>query len=213
METPRNIEEMEPAGGDPALDFVDTVVGLRDTEPAPEDELLRSYEDLVTLGLKTRTLAERAARRLRRAARENPAEAQAVLDAAREARDVLDSVFRPVAVGAAPPARALDELARLDATALAHGRLVEDRGRVAWSWDDAPGLDAPLWPLVHSAVELVTTGPLDRVSCCGRCRWLFVDATKNHSRRWCSMEACGTLAKMERYVARRRELRAAASAG
>jgi predicted RNA-binding Zn ribbon-like protein len=207
------VTQFEPIGGHPALDFVNTLGGLRDTEPAPESEFMDSYDDLVELGLTTGTLSERAARRLRRAARERPGDAEAALAAAREARALLDSVFRPVAEDGAPPADALAELARLAAAALSHGRLVEDRGRVEWSWEDAPGLEAPLWPLVHAAVGLATAGPLDRVSCCGRCRWLFLDATKNHSRRWCSMETCGTYRKMERYVARRRERRAAASAG
>jgi predicted RNA-binding Zn ribbon-like protein len=207
------VTQFELIGGRPALDFVNTRGGLRDTEPAPEDEFLHSYEDLVEVGLRTGPLSERAARRLRRAARERPADAEAALAAAREARALLDSVFRPVAEGGAPPPAALEELAELDATALSHGRLVGDGGRVAWSWEDTPGLETPIWPLVHSAVELLTDGPVDRVSSCGRCRWLFLDATKNHSRRWCSMETCGTYRKMERYVARRRERRAAASAG
>jgi len=213
VETVRHVEDVDFMGGHPALDLVDTVGGMRETPPREEDEFLRSYEDLVALGLKTETLSERAARRLRRAARENPDEARVALEAALEARALLDSVFRPVADGAASPAPALDELSRLGATAISHGCLVPHGGHVAWSWEDAPGLDAPLWPLVHSAVELVTSGPLERVSCCGRCRWLFLDATKNHSRRWCSMEGCGTDAKIERYVARRRERRAASAAG
>ena len=124
-----------------------------------------------------------------------------------ETRALLDDVFRPLADGGAPPPVALEELATLDATALERGRLVPANGGYAWSWDYAPGLDAPLWPIVHSAVELITDGPLDRVSRCGRCRWLFLDTTKNHSRRWCSMEGCGTDTKKERYVARRRERR------
>ena len=203
----------EPIGGHPALDFVNTLGGLRGSEPGSENEYLGAYEDLVELGLTTGTLSERATRRLRRAARERPADAEAALALAREARALLDSVFRPVTEGGAPPADALAELAKLDATALTHGELVEDGGRVSWSWEDAPGLEAPIWPLAHAAVGLATSGPLDRVSCCGRCRWLFLDATKNHSRRWCSMETCGTYRKMERYVTRRRERRAAASAG
>jgi predicted RNA-binding Zn ribbon-like protein len=205
------VTQFEPVGGHPALDFVNTLGGLRDSEPG--NEYLGAYEDLVELGLTTGALSERAARRLRRTARERPADSEAALGAAREARSVFDSVFRPVADGGAPPADALAELARLDVSALSHGRLVEDGGHVEWSWEDAPGLDAPLWPFVHAAVGLATSGLLDRVSCCGRCRWLFLDATKNHSRRWCSMEICGTYRKMERYVARRRERRAAASAG
>ena len=212
METERRVQDVDFMGGHPALDLVDTVGGMLDTPPAPEDEFLRSYDDLVALGLKTDTLSEPAARRLRRAASQRPEDAQAALRAALEARALLDSVFRPVADGAAPPAQALEELAALGATAMSRGRLVEDGGHVEWSWEDAPGLEAPLWPLVHSAVELVTSGPLDRLSCCGRCRWLFLDTTKNHSRRWCSMEGCGTDAKVERYVARRRERRAASAA-
>jgi predicted RNA-binding Zn ribbon-like protein len=213
METVRHVAEVDFMGGHPALDLVDTVGGLLDIPVRDEDELLRSYDDLVELGLKTGTLSERAARRLRRIAAEKPDEAQAALDAALEARAVLDSVFRPVSDGSNPSPKALDALGKLGATAAAHGRLAEVGGRFEWSWQDAPGLDAPLWPLVHSAVELVTDGPLDRVSQCGRCRWLFLDTTKNHSRRWCSMEGCGTDAKMERYVARRRERRAASAAG
>jgi CGNR zinc finger len=36
------------------------------------------------------------------------------------------------------------------------------------------------------------------------CRWLFLDASQNRSRHWCSMEVCGTNAKKRRYVERRR---------
>jgi predicted RNA-binding Zn ribbon-like protein len=211
METRIHVADVDFMGGNPALDFVDTVGGMLGSPPAPEEEYLRSYEDLVVLGLKTGTLSEGAARRLRRAAHEHPEKADAAMAAALEARTLIDSVFRPVADGSRPPAEALEELSRLGATALAHGRLVEVDGRAQWSWEDASGLEAPLWPLVHAAVELVTNGPLERVSCCGRCRWLFLDTTKNHSRRWCSMEGCGTDAKMERYVARRRERRAKAT--
>jgi predicted RNA-binding Zn ribbon-like protein len=49
----------------------------------------------------------------------------------------------------------------------------------------------------------LTSGPLGRVKGCAGCNWLFVDESKNKSRRWCSMEECGTHAKMRRYVARR----------
>jgi predicted RNA-binding Zn ribbon-like protein len=214
METVRvHVEDVDFMGGHPALDFVDTVGGMLDRPVSDDDEYLRSYDDLVELGLKTETLSARAARRLRRAAGEKPDEAQAALEAALEARAVVDAVFRPVVEGSKPPAKALEALGRLGAAAAAQGRLAEAGGRVEWSWEDAPGLDASLWPLVHSAVELATDGPLDRVSQCGRCRWLFLDTTKNHSRRWCSMEGCGTDAKMERYVARRRERRAASAAG
>ncbi len=210
METRIRLRDVDFMGGNPALDFVDTVGGMLDAPPAPEDEYLRDYDDLVELGLKTSTLSDAAARRLRREAREHPRKAQAAYERAHEARRLIDSVFRPIAEeDELPPSGALDRLKELAATAIARGRLVHSgHGRFVWSWDHDTELDAPIWPLVHSALELVTNGPLERVSCCGRCRWLFLDTTKNHSRRWCSMEGCGTDAKMERYVARRRERRA-----
>ena len=150
------VTQFEPIGGHPALDFVNTLGGLRDREPGPENEYLGSYEDLVELGLTTGTLSERAARRLRRAARERPADAEAALAAAREARALLDSVFRPVAEGGAPPADALAELAKLDATRSPTAAWSRTTGASSWSWEDAPGLQAPLRPLVHAAVGLAT---------------------------------------------------------
>ncbi|MFS0885996.1 CGNR zinc finger domain-containing protein [Aeromicrobium sp. 179-A 4D2 NHS] len=50
---------------------------------------------------------------------------------------------------------------------------------------------------------------LGRVKRCGRCPWLFVDRSKNASRRWCDMNDCGRAEKIERYVARRAERRKA----
>jgi predicted RNA-binding Zn ribbon-like protein len=44
---------------------------------------------------------------------------------------------------------------------------------------------------------------------CADCPWLFVDRSRNHSRRWCDMADCGTEQKKQRYVARRRTRKAA----
>ena len=34
------------------------------------------------------------------------------------------------------------------------------------------------------------------------CTWIFLDETKNHSRRWCSMRDCGNRAKARRHYER-----------
>jgi predicted RNA-binding Zn ribbon-like protein len=212
MET-RHVADVDFMGGHPALDFVNTVGGMLDTPPRPEDEFLHSYEDLLDFGLKTGTLSERLARRLARLARERPEQADDVLAAARETRSLLESAFRPLAVGEDPPQSALDALGDLGASAMSRGQLVSVDGGYEWSWEDSKDLEAPLWPIAEAALELITTGPLERLKTCGRCRWLFLDTTKNHSRRWCSTEGCGTDAKKERYVARRRARRADSVAG
>jgi predicted RNA-binding Zn ribbon-like protein len=64
-----------------------------------------------------------------------------------------------------------------------------------------------LRPIARSAAELLTSETLSRVRECGgaTCTWLFLDASRNRSRRWCSMESCGNRAKARRHYRRRRE--------
>ncbi|WP_409522828.1 CGNR zinc finger domain-containing protein [Pseudomonas sp.] len=33
---------------------------------------------------------------------------------------------------------------------------------------------------------------------CEGCSWMFIDRSKNHQRRWCSMSTCGAKAKTAR---------------
>ena len=58
-------------------------------------------------------------------------------------------------------------------------------------------------PVAYAAWDLLISGPLDRVKRCHACPWLYLDQSKNGSRRWCSMEDCGKAVKMSRYVAKR----------
>jgi hypothetical protein len=70
-----------------------------------------------------------------------------------------------------------------------------------------------LWPIAHAALELLTDAELHRVKRCAGCPWLFLDHSKNTSRRWCAMNDCGTHAKVRRYVARRAALRTSSQKG
>ena len=62
--------------------------------------------------------------------------------------------------------------------------------------------------LVVAAVDLVRTVELRQLRACpvdeGGCGWLFLDRSRNGSRRWCAMEDCGTRAKIRKLSARRR---------
>jgi len=78
--------------------------------------------------------------------------------------------------------------------------------RFVWSRADATdSLTAPLRPVVRSAAELLTSDLVDRVREChgDDCTWLFLDQSRNRSRRWCSMESCGNRAKVRRHYRRR----------
>ena len=54
-----------------------------------------------------------------------------------------------------------------------------------------------------AAGELLTSPQLSRLKKCAGCPWVFLDQSKNLSRRWCAMDDCGTHEKILRYVARR----------
>lgn len=189
-------------GGNLALDLVNTRNGPADGEP--DGDVLERYEDVVAWAEHLGVVDAETAGRLLRRARRRPAEARAAFERAVAARDAVDGVFRAVAHGEPPPEADLARLARDEADGLAHARLVADDDGYRWSWDADPGTTRPVWPVVHAAVTLLDDGPLERVKGCATCRFLFVDESRNRSRRWCSMDDCGTQDKSRAYVERRR---------
>ena len=201
METPDYIARLRVVGGDLALDFVNTVDGERDGDPGFEH--LRSYEDLVAWGYRVGLLSEGRARRLLRRGRGRPSEAEAAHDRALELRDELYELFRAIARGESPLPGSVEALRRAESEALSRARLVPGEEGFVWEWPDEDDLDGVLWPVVHAATGLLTSGPLDRIKACAACRWLFVDESRNRSRRWCTMEECGTHEKVRRYLERR----------
>jgi predicted RNA-binding Zn ribbon-like protein len=66
--------------------------------------------------------------------------------------------------------------------------------------------DGPLRQVVDAAVGLITSPDIDNVRECSEntCRWLFLDRSRNHSRRWCDMQLCGNRSKAKRFYARTR---------
>ena len=196
-------------GGHLALDFVNTVGGLRVSPPSPADELLESYEDLVVWCVRLGVVSEADGQTLTRAASRDEKCARRTLRRTKELRDLVYAIFRPIAEGAEPPADLLDMLREAERDALRDARLAPSDGAMRWTWPPPRDLADPLRPLAHSAVDLLTSGPLEHLKVCGNCRWLFLDQSRNHSRRWCSMEECGKQMKQRRFVERRRRSRSA----
>lgn len=201
METIDGIARMRLVGGNLSLDFVNTRGG-RPT-PSAEDEVLHDYDGLVAWGRHVGMLTEAEARRLLRRARREPDEAQRAYQRAVYLRGYLYELFRAVAAGRPPPRRCTAALRGDEAEALGRAQLVRGDGGFRWSWARDDDLARPLRPVVHAAVALLTAGPLQRVKRCDGCGWLFIDESRNRSRRWCAMEDCGTAEKVRRYLARR----------
>ena len=176
------VTELKIVGGDPALDLANTVGDDRVPDP------LESYETFAAWAVRIGVIDEPVAR---------PADAERVLDEARALRAAIDAVFRALAAGSSPPPAALAQLVQRAGAAVERAHLT---GRdLVWDGDDP---ERPLWPIAVSALDLLRDGPLDRLKACEDCPWLFLDTSRNHSRRWCSMADCGTRVKMRRYRAK-----------
>jgi predicted RNA-binding Zn ribbon-like protein len=201
METPDHISELRLVGGNLALDFANTAEGTSDGEI--EREHLLGYQDLVFWGCHVGLLSREDGERLLRQGRDRPAEAEAVFAHALEFRGHLQELFQAVAEGDEPPSESVEALRRFECEAISRAVFAPRGNGFRWKWAPGDELAGMLWPVAHSATELLVSGPLERVKGCAGCNWLFVDESKNRSRRWCSMEECGTHAKMRRDIARR----------
>ncbi|MBW5480713.1 CGNR zinc finger domain-containing protein [Streptomyces bambusae] len=113
-----------------------------------------------------------------------------------------EALARAVADPADPSALAL-----LDGV-LEHGRIrltlgADGQGERAEFPDPAWG---PAWTAVRDYLGLLAAGP-GRIRACASnaCVLHFYDTSRNGTRRWCSMAACGNRAKASRHYARTRE--------
>ncbi len=202
--SPTGVEHISLRGGRICIDFVNTV---DDRGTAHAVEYFTSYADVVAWGHHTGLLSEERARRLLAEAERHPKQAHAVLTHVVTLREALYRTFLAAAEGAPAVAADVDAINEALSHAMAHSRLSPADDGYVWAWEeDDTALDAPLWPVVRSAAELLTSAELHRVHLCSSedCGWLFLDTSKNRSRRWCAMEGCGNRAKARRHYQRTR---------
>lgn len=192
-------------GGELCLDFCNSGQGIRGAEGV---ERIRDFADLVDWLEVSGSLGCKQAGALRAAGERSPKAAQALWRRALEFREAMARIFLARAKGDAPREEDLRVLEAEYARTAAYGRLKQADGGFRWTVDEhAEALDAALRPLAESAVSLLTSPRLARTRRCGNetCYWLFIDETKNCSRRWCEMASCGNLMKVRRH--RAKELR------
>jgi predicted RNA-binding Zn ribbon-like protein len=194
----------ELSGGALCLDFVNTCKRPHGSDPK---ELLGCYADLVAWGAQAGAVTPEEARLLEKTATERPRDADTAIKKARVVRETLFFVFSVRAAGNGLPAKALEALGPEIVSALAHLRLSRGDGtKAVWTWPDEPALDRVLWPILRSAADLLTSDDLERLRECASdtCAWLFLDRSKNGSRRWCDMTVCGNRDKVRRHRLRQR---------
>jgi len=187
-------------GGHVALDFANTV-GSRGDQP---DEHFNTYGDLIAWAEERGVVTRADAARLKRTAAAEPDAARAAFRRAIRLREALYQVFLRRTAGKAPSADDLATLNRFVADTYRDARLVVDRDRVVLDTGSvADDLERPFATVVRAAVDLLTGDQAPLVGRCAdaSCGWLFLDTTRNRTRRWCVMKDCGNRAKVRRFRA------------
>lgn len=182
-----------------ALDLVNTL----DDRFVPDGprELLPSYPELVRFCRQAGLLTHAEATRLNAL----PAASQnAALREALTLREMLARICYGWLEGKPPAAEDRRALERWAARCIEHRELRWRGGRLVWEWKPLHGqADAPALLLAQQALDLLTAGDPPRLHACasGTCRWLFLDTSRNRTRRWCNMKTCGNREKARRFTA------------
>jgi len=188
--------------GHPVLDLVNTL-DWRFRESGPE-ELLCTYEDVLRFSEQSKLITASQARRLRGAARSAASQA---MQTTREFRETLARILYSIMDEETPPSGAIKKLNQYVQVAQAARRLWWSGSRLEVSWASSESeVQLPVWLLAQSASELLTSDAAGKVRACANpeCRWLFLDTSKNHSRRWCDMAISGNPMKGRRFKATHR---------
>jgi predicted RNA-binding Zn ribbon-like protein len=195
-------------GGVVCLDFVNTAGSRLTDRPS---EYLLSYEDLLDWGRQAGLLAPEKTEDLSRQAALDPEGARETLSRALALREAIHRLISRAVAGEAKDESDLSALNRELSIALSRLRVIPAGGAYGWGWDrsqDDGGslLDSPLWPVAQSAAELLTSPKLARVKVCAGegCGWVFLDESRNGSRRWCDSRDCGNRERVRRHLARKR---------
>jgi predicted RNA-binding Zn ribbon-like protein len=203
----REIAGFDRLGDALCLDFVNTADW---DEATPINDGLTHYAALVHWAQHVSLLSQERSQQLFSRAEQYLDEAQIVFQRAVVLRDALRVVFGAIANHHAPDGRSLHQFNQELTSASPHLRVAYGVEGYTWQWQtDTFALDSVLWPIVWSAAQLLSTGDLERVKKCPgeRCGWLFIDSSRNRSRRWCDMKECGNRAKASRYYQKHQHLK------
>jgi predicted RNA-binding Zn ribbon-like protein len=188
------------------LDFANTVEWHASSNPI---ESITNYSDLLEWLKQAGTISSTEADLFTRESEEKTAEAHAILHEVRELREAIYHIFSNMSHQHPIGQTDLDILNRAITDMSSHSTLTPHDNGFTWDWDhNADKLNSILWPVIRSAVDLMTSEALQRVGQCADeqgCGWLFWDSSRNRSRRWCDMRDCGNRAKVRRFYKKSKE--------
>ncbi len=203
MREQREAETHRLIGGDPCIDFANTANGHA---VPPWHEYLHGYRDLILWARHAGVLSVGDAKKLLEQAEVHAAEAEEAFQKALALRETIFRIFSALAFRSKPAETDLNQLNKIWQEGQCHAQLIPSSAGFALGWDDDPSLERVSRLIAASAINLLTSENIKQIRRCSgdHCDWLFVDTSRNHLRRWCSMDECGNRAKMRRRQRRKK---------
>ena len=189
---------------DLCLDFANTRYS-RGSEPV---ETVHDFPEMVRWCDANAMLGREASERALQWSEKHGRDAAAIFDDAMALRETIYRICFALADGKTPEAR---DVAAINASldrAPERRVLAYHEKTFGWRIDrDAFSAAGLLAPVLWSAGDLIVSPDLTRLRHClnDKCGWLFMDDSKNGSRRWCSMQSCGNRAKAHRHYLRTKQ--------
>jgi len=209
-----DIGKLALVGGRPCLDFINTIDWRLD--PDRRRDTLDDYSALLAFSQRVKLIDETAVSILQERARRFPEDSMRAFTEARSFRETLTALIdagKGLNASQVEPttfAPLLERFASLRQRAHAFERLSWEDGRlIATPRRELELLDHPWLMLVRDAEVLLFSPSAAKIRICAAqgCGWVYVDSSKNGTRRWCSMKNCGNREKARRFSRRQKDAR------
>jgi predicted RNA-binding Zn ribbon-like protein len=167
---------------------------------------LPKYEDLLGWSRRKGLLQKEESARLSSLTKSKAGLEERTVKDAIELREAIYRIFSAVAHGKQADEADIDVLNKHLVRSLQRAKVKASGNGYSWGWQSVEAPDMMLWPIARSAADLLTSDELTRVRECANedegCGSLFLDCSKSHTRKWCSMESCGNRMKFKTYYNR-----------
>ena len=185
------------------LDFANTVA-WRGSAP---EESLHDFADLIKWCADAGVISPRVVHQARKWPEKHPKRSAEVFGEAIALREAIYRILHAAASGSNPNQADLPLLNRALGEAPPRTTLHRAAGGFGWEIEESRiSAHSILAPVLWSTADLLVGSQLMRVRECSndKCLWLFLDDSKNGTRRWCSMQSCGNRAKAHRHYLRQK---------
>ena len=197
----RSIKNLPLDGGVVCFDFINTVHSRKDEVVY---DYLKSYDDFLIWCIKVNLLGSSEVNRLRTLSKSSGKETLKTFSKIIDAREILYEFFSNYSNNENVNEPLLVKFNKLLSESFSRLLLTQSKKEFEVDWKDRANLKYPLWMLIKSAYDLVFLYPRERIKECSACGWIFLDKSKNSSRKWCNMDTCGSNDKSLRYYYRKK---------